>query len=130
MVFRNCMLTLSSLFALLLRISLLCQGQVEGITDSVQLDFFENQTAQAEEGHFQQAQFSFEGLGSLVPSIEIEERSEVESEESPTDFAIGLVASSSESGLLKVCPLFSNKAIRGSLLPLYDIFHSWRIHLN
>ncbi len=130
MVFRNCMLTLSSLFALLLRISLLCQGQVEDITDSVQLDFFENQTAQAEEGHFQQAQLSFEGLGSLVPSIEIEERSEVESEESPTDFAIGLVASSSESGLLKVCPLFSNKAIRGSLLPLYDIFHSWRIHLN
>ncbi len=130
MVFRNCMLTLSSLFALLLRISLLCQGQVEGITDSVQLDFFENQTVQAEEGHFQQAQLSFEGLGSLVPSIEIEERSEVESEESPTDFAIGLVASCSESGILKVCPLFSNKAIRGSLLPLYDIFHSWRIHLN
>jgi hypothetical protein len=124
------MLTLSSLFALLLRISLLCQGQVEDITDSVQLDFFENQTAQAEEGHFQQAQLSFEGLGSLVPSIEIEERSEVESEESPTDFAIGLVASCSESGILKVCPLFSNKAIRGSLLPLYDIFHSWRIHLN
>lgn len=130
MVFRNYMLTLSSLFALLLRISLLCQGQVEGITDSVQLDFFENQTAQAEDGHFQQAQLSFEGLGSLVPSIEIEERSEVESEESPTDFAIGLVASCSESGFLKVCPLFSNKAIRGSLLPLYDIFHSWRIHLN
>ena len=124
------MLTLSSLFALLLRISLLCQGQVEGITDSVQLDFFENQTGQAEEGHFQQAQLSFEGLGSLVPSIEIEERSEVESEESATDFVVGAIASFNERGFLKVCPLFSNKAIRGSLLPLYDFFHSWKIHLS
>ncbi|MBM3427057.1 MAG: hypothetical protein FJX97_08705 [Bacteroidetes bacterium] len=124
------MLILSSLFALLLRISLLCQGQVEGITDSVQLDFFENQTAQAEEGHLQQAQLSIEGLGSLVPSIEIEERSEVESEKSPTDFALSSVASCSGRGFLKVCPLFSNKAIRGSRLPLYDFFHSWKIHLS
>lgn len=124
------MLTLSSLFALLLRISLLCQGQVEGITDSVQLDFFENQTLQAEEGHFQQAQLSFEGLGSLVPSIEIEERSEVESEESALDFTLSSVTSFSEPGFLNVCRLFSNKAIRGSRLPLYDFFHSWKIHLS
>lgn len=124
------MLTLSSLFALLLRISLLCQGQVEGITDSVQLDFFENQTGKAEEGHLQQVQFTFEGLGSLVPSIEIEERSEVESEESAIDFALGSVTPFSERSFLKVCRLFSNKAIRGSRLPLYDFFHSWKIHLS
>ena len=124
------MLTLSRLFALLLRISLLCQGQVEGITDSVQLDFFENQHLTTEKGHLQPAQLSFEGLGSLIPSIEIEERSEVESEESAIDFALGSVTSFSERGFLKVCRLFSNKAIRCSRLPLYDFFHSWKIHLS
>ncbi|MCM0042146.1 MAG: hypothetical protein NBV61_05205 [Algoriphagus sp.] len=124
------MLSLTSLFALLLRLSLLCQGQVEGISVSVQLDFFENQTLQAEEGHLQHAQLSFEGLGSLVPSIEIEERSEVESEESASDFLLGSVASFRESAFLRVCHLFRDKAIRGSHLPLYDFFHAWKIHLS
>jgi hypothetical protein len=124
------MLTLSSLFALLLRVSLLCQGQVEGITDSVQLDFFENTAIQTEEGHIQQPILTFEGLGSLVPTIEIEERSEVESEKTSSDFILGTSASFSQFTFLKVCQLFSNKAIRGSLLPLYDFFHSWKIHLS
>jgi hypothetical protein len=124
------MLTLSSLFALLLRVSLLCQGQVEGITDSVQLDFFENTAIQTEEGHIQQPILTFEGLGSLVPSIEIEERTEVESEKSSSDFILGTSPSFRQFTFLKVCQLFSNKAIRGSLLPLYDFFHSWKIHLS
>ncbi len=124
------MLTLSSLFALLLRISLLCQGQVEGITDSAQLDFFEHKSIQTEEGHLQQALVSFKGLGSLVPTIEIEERTEVESEESATDLVLGTVSSSREFTFRKVFSLFTNKAIRGSRLPLYDFFHSWKIHLS
>lgn len=124
------MLTLSSLFALLLRISLLCQGQVEGITISAQLDFFGQKTIQTEEGHLQQPLVSFEGLGSLVPTIEIEERTEVESEESATDLVLGTVSSSREFTFRKVFSIFTNKAIRGSRLPLYDFFHCWKIHLS
>ena len=97
------MLTLSSLFALLLRVSLLCQGQVEGITDSVQLDFFENTAIQTEEGHIQQPILTFEGLGSLVPSIEIEERTEVESEKTSSDFILGTSPSFRQFTFLKVC---------------------------
>ena len=130
MIFHNRMLTLSSLFALLLRISLLCQGQVEGISDSVQLDFFEQKSIQTEEGYLQQTLVSFEGLGSLVPNIEIEERTEVESEESATDSALDTVPSRGEFTVLKVFTLFTNKAIQGSRLPLYDFFHSWKIHLS
>lgn len=130
MIFRNRMLTISSLFALLLRISLLCQGQVEGLTDSAQLDFFEQKNIQTEEGHLQQALVSFEGLGSLVPTIEIEERTEVESEESAADLVLGFVSSSREFTFCKVFSLVTNKALRVSCLPLYDIFHSWRIHLS
>ncbi len=124
------MLTISSLFALLLRISLLCQGQVEGISDSVQLDFFEQKSIQTEEGYLQQTLVSFEGLGNLVPNIEIEERTEVESEESATDSALDTVPSSGEFTVLKVFTLFTNNAIQGSRLPLYDFFHSWKFHLS
>lgn len=124
------MLILSSLFALLLRISLLCQGQVEGITDSAQLDFFEHKSIQTEEGHLQQALISFEGLGSLVPSIEIEERTEVESEESTTDLIFSTGLSVCEFTSIKVFTSLNNKAIRGSRLPLYDFFHSWKFHLS
>ena len=130
MVFRNCMLTLSSLFALLLRLSLLCQGQVEGISDSVQLDFFENNAIQSSENQFQPSFFSFEGPGSLTPNIEIEERTEVESEDSNSDIAIQVISSLNEIVKNKGGSLFSNKAILGSRLPLYDFFHSWKFHLG
>ena len=130
MVFRNCMLTLSSLFSLLLRLSLLCQGQVEGISDSVQLDFFENNAIQTPENQFQPSFVSFEGQGSLTPNIEIEERAEVESEDSDSEIAIHSISSFKEIVKNKGGSLFTNKAIRGSRLPLYDFFHSWKFHLG
>ena len=124
------MFTLSSLFALLLRLSLLCQGQVEEITDSVQLDFFENNSIQSPENQFQPSFFSFEGPGSLTPNIEIEERTEVESEDSDSDISIQAISNVNAIVKNKGGSLFSNKAIRGSRLPLYDFFHSWKFHLG
>ena len=124
------MLTLSSLFSLLLRLSLLCQGQVEGISDSVQLDFFENNSIQSPENQFQPSFFSFEGPGSLTPNIEIEERTEVESEDSDSEISIQAIPNFDAIVKNKGGSLFSNKAIRGSRLPLYDFFHSWKIHLS
>ncbi len=55
------MLTLSSLFSLLLRLSLLCQGQVEEISDSVQLDFYKSEAIQSLENQVQPSMFRFEG---------------------------------------------------------------------
>lgn len=124
------MVSISSLFAILIRISLLFQGQLEGINDRVHLDFFENQTFQSEQGNLHQPHISFDGIGSLVPSIEIEERSEVESEKSSKDLIFGDLPSIKELSFLKTFSLFTNKAIRGSRLPLYDFLHSWKIHLS
>jgi hypothetical protein len=125
------MLTLSSLFSLLLRLSLLCQGQVEEISDSVQLEFFENHTIQTPENQFQPSFFSFEGPGSLTPNIEIEERTEVESEDSDSEISIQAISKNAIAIVKnKGGSLFRNKAIRGSRLPLYDFFHSWKFHLG
>jgi hypothetical protein len=125
------MLTLSSLFSLLLRLSLLCQGQVEEISDSVQLDFFENHAIQTPENQFQPSFFSFEGPGSLTPNIEIEERTEVESEDSDSEISIQAISKNAIAIVKnKGGSLFRNKAIRGSRLPLYDFFHSWKFHLG
>jgi hypothetical protein len=109
---------------------LLCQGQVEEITDSVQLDFFENNSIQSPENQFQPSFFSFEGPGSLTPNIEIEERTEVESEDSDSEISIQAISNFSAIVKNKSGSLFSNKAIRGSRLPLYDFFHSWKFHLG
>lgn len=130
MIFRNRMLTLSSLFALLLRLSLLCQGQVEEIADSVQLDFFESNAIQSSENQFQPSFVSFEGPGSLTSNIEIEERTEIESEDSDSEASIHSIYTFKKVVKIKSGSLFSNKAIRGSRLPLYDFFHSWKIHLS
>ena len=130
MIFRNQMLTLSSLFALLLRLSLLCQGQVEEIADSVQLDFFESNAIQSPENQFQPSFVSFEGPGSLTSNIEIEERTEIESEDSDSEASIHSIYTFKKIVKIKSGSLFSNKALRGSRLPLYDFFHSWKIHLS
>ena len=130
MIFRNRMLTLSSLFALLLRLSLLFLGQVEEITDSVQFDYFESISIQSSENQFQPAYITFEGQGSLTSTIEIEERAEIESEDSDSEISIQAISNFDAIVKNKGGSLFSNKAIRGSRLPLYDFFHSWKIHLS
>jgi hypothetical protein len=73
---------------------------------------------------------SFNGIGTLVPSIEVEEKVEVESESTT---AVLLLHSSKfvrKDLLAGFFSIFGNKAIRGSLLPLYDFFHTWKIHLS
>ncbi len=124
------MFTLSSLFAILLRLSLLCQGQVDGLSDSVKLFFFESQEIQSDESFVQDYFVSFEGSGSLTSNIEIEERTEVESEDSPFDIYSHSIFPFKEILKSRSGLLFSNKALRGSCLPFYDFFHSWKIHLG
>jgi hypothetical protein len=121
------MLTLSSLFVLLLRLTLFCQGQVEGLSNLGSFIFFETQTVHSEASQLQPILISFESSGSLTATLETEERAEVETEDS--DFSILSVYSFHEFVRNKGGFLFSIKTFRVSRLPLYDIFHSWRIHL-
>jgi hypothetical protein len=70
------------------------------------------------------------GTGTLASNIEVEEKVEVESESTT---AVLLLHSSKfvrKDLLAGFFSIFGNKAIRGSLLPLYDFFHSWKIHLS
>ena len=66
----------------------------------------------------------------LKQTKEILRRAEVESEDSDSEISIHSLYNFKEIVKIKGGSLFSNKAIRGSRLPLYDFFHSWKIHLS
>ena len=126
------MILFSSLFTLLFRLSLLVQGPVEVVSlDWSSLLGVESPVSSSLTGeHLETVHGSFNGIGTLVPSIEVEEKVEVESES--TTAVLLLHSSKFVKKDLLACflSLFGNKAIRGSLLPLYDFFHSWKIHLS
>lgn len=126
------MIFISSLFTLLFRLSLLVQGPIEEVSLdwssilTVESPVFSSLTGE----HLAPVHGSINGIGTLVPSIEVEEKVEVESESTTT---ILLLQSSNfvrKDLLAGFFSIFGNKAIRGSLLPLYDFFHTWKIHLS
>ena len=126
------MILVSSLFTLLLRLSLLVQGPVEEVSlDWSSLLDVESPASSSLTGEYlAHVHGSFNGIGTLVPSIEIEEKVEVESEGTT---AVLLFHSSKvvrKNLLSGFVTIFGTKAIRGSLLPLYDFFHSWKFHLS
>jgi hypothetical protein len=126
------MILITSLFTLLLRLSLLGQGPVEEVPlDWPSILAAELPVSPSINGeHLEPIHGSFNGIGTIVPSIEVEEKVEVESE-STTSFLLlhssKFVRKEQLAGFLSI---FGNKAIRGSLLPLYDFFHTWKIHLS
>jgi hypothetical protein len=125
------MFLISSLFVLLFRISMAFHGQVEVLADAVQQEFFASQgTQETAEQQIRNASGSFSSSGSLAPGIEIEEKVEVESEESAGDLHQFTFAFDYQASKAVATALYSNKAIRGSSLPLYDFFHSWKFHLS
>ena len=76
------MILFSSLFTLLLRLSLLVQGPVEEVSlDWSSILTVESPVSSSLTGeHLAPGHGSFNGIGTLVPSIEVEEKVEVESE--------------------------------------------------
>jgi hypothetical protein len=126
------MILISSLFTLLLRLSLMVQGPVEEVSlDWSALLAVESPVSSSLAGeHLAPVYGSFNGIGTLVPSIEVEEKVEVESES--TEAALLLHSSKfvRKDLLGSFLSIFGTKAIRGSLLPLYDFFHSWKFHLS
>ena len=126
------MILFSSLFTLLFRLSLLVQGPVEEVSlDWSSLLGVESPVSSSLTGeHLETVHGSFNGIGTLVPSIEVEEKVEVESESTPSFLLLHSSKFVRKDLLAGFLSLFGNKAIRGSLLPLYDFFHSWKIHLS
>jgi hypothetical protein len=126
------MILISSLFTFLLRLTLLVQGSGENATlDWTSLLAVESPGSSSFTGeHFSAVHGSFNGIGTLVPSIEVEEKVEVESESPTTVILLHSSKFVRKDLLAGFFSIFGNKAIRGSLLPLYDFFHSWKIHLS
>jgi hypothetical protein len=125
------MFVVSSLFVILLRISMAFQGQVEVLADAVHQDFFASQGIQeSAEQEVRHASVGFTATGSLVPTIEIEEKVEVEAEESGGNWYLHTFSFDQKASISGIVALYGNKALRGSRLPLYDFFHSWKIHLS
>ena len=125
------MFLISSLFVLLFRISVAFQGQVEVLGNAVQQEFFASQeTQETPEQQIRHASGGVTATGSLIPTIEIEEKVEVEAEESAENwhqFAFSLDRKASKA---VATALYCNKAIRGNHLPLYDVYHAWKFHLS
>jgi len=125
------MFLISSLFVLLFRILMAFHGQVEVLADAVQQEFFASQgTQETAEQQIRNTSGGFASTGSLVPTIEIEEKVEVEAEESAGDWHQFTFAFDRQASIAVATALYGNKAIRGSRLPLYDFFHSWKTHLS
>ncbi|MEY2705182.1 MAG: hypothetical protein RL407_1244 [Bacteroidota bacterium] len=121
----------TTLFLLLFKISLAFQGQLSLFSEVLQSNIQQITTAQ---GEGEQAVHSFsktvDHAASILPTIELEERSEIEPDEASNylDFqSFGVVQKNCNKGLSYI---FGTKAIRGSRLPLYDFFHSWKFHLS
>jgi hypothetical protein len=126
------MISITSLFTLLLRLSLLVQGPVEEVSlDWSSLLTVESPVSSSLNGeHLAPVHGSINGIGTLVPSIEVEEKVEVESESTPSFLLLHSSKFIRKDLLAGFFSIFGTKAIRGSLLPLYDFFHTWKIHLS
>lgn len=126
------MILVTSLFTLLLRLAVVVQGSGENVT----LDWSSHLAAGLPVSssltgeHIEAVHGSFNGIGTLVPSIEVEEKVEVESESTTTVVLLHATKFLPKNLLAGFLSIFGNKAIRGSLLPLYDFFHSWKFHLS
>jgi hypothetical protein len=125
------MISTLGLITLLLRLSLAIQGQIGMIEDLVhQNELFSCTNERPDKEYLSNDADGFYGNISLIRKLEKEERVEVEGEGFPNfsteisfDYHVKSLLISSGAG-------FCTKPIRGSLLPLYDIFHSWKIHLS
>ena len=125
------MISILSLITLFLKLSLAIQGQL-GVASEVlgsdQTIHCANKRSQQEILYADSDWFS--GNVTLARKLEKEERVEVEGE-----ISLGISCSCSPrllelAGGLDSHPTYGNKALRGSLPPLYDFFQSWKIHLS
>ncbi|MFM7629528.1 MAG: hypothetical protein ACKO44_08415 [Algoriphagus sp.] len=122
---------LSGLFLLLFKVSLVFQGQIDLLAKTAQENIQEISSAH---GEGKEAVHSFssaiEQAASVLPTAEVEERTEVESNDTSHYLNIHRLESEEKGNTKRLSLIFGTKAQRGSLLPLYDFFHSWKFHLS
>ncbi|RIW14538.1 hypothetical protein D0X99_13360 [Algoriphagus lacus] len=125
------MISILGLITLFLRLSLAIQGQVVELSD---LAITENKIQCAEHSPSQEIIYSesnwLSGNISLARKLEKEERVEIEGESFLGYLDLVSFSFPEKVSILISNSVFGNKAIRGSLPPLYDFFHSWKIHLS
>jgi Fe-S oxidoreductase len=121
---------LSGLFLLLFKISLIFQGQVDLFTETVQENIKGISSAHGEgKEAVHSIASAIEQIASILPTVEVEERSEVESDDTSHHLSIHRLEREEKGKAKRLSLIFGTKALRGSLLPLYDFFHSWKFHL-
>lgn len=125
------MISILNLITLFLRLSLALQGQVAefselGISPKVIHcnELSGHQVFISEDSNW------LYGNISLTRKLEKEERLEVEGESFIEFSDLFSFSFSEQVSILGSNPTFGNKAIRGSLPPLYDFFQSWKIYLS
>ncbi len=126
------MIFISSLFTLLLRLFLSVQGSGEVVSlDWSTLIALETPVSTSIAGEqLKQPHDSIQGIEALFSSIEVEEKEEVEPESNSEDLLLHSYKFIQKNLLSGFLTIFGNKAIRGSSLPLYDFYHTWKIHLS
>lgn len=125
------MISILSLITLFLRLSLAIQGGLgmHSVQDQSGDQLHCQSNSPTQESLYSDPNW-FEGNISLARKLENEERVEAEADsflDFYTDLALNPYSIAHE---LVPNSEFGTKAIRGSLPPLYDIFHSWKIHLS
>lgn len=125
------MISLLGLITLFLRLSLAIQGQVIGLSDFAAA----SEKIQCSEHSASKEIVSSDpsqGFGnvSLARKLEKEEKVEVEGEGFIEYSSYISFSFAGQISILDSNPAFGNKAIRGSLPPLYDFHQSWKIHLS
>jgi len=125
------MISFLSLIPLFFRLTLAIQGGlgVYSVHDQSGVQLHCQSNSPTQESLYSDPNW-FEGNISLARKLENEERVEAESDsflDFQSDLSLDFLSTAHE---LVPNSEFSTKAIRGSLPPLYDIFHSWKIHLS
>ncbi len=124
------MVSLIGLITLFLRLTLVIQSQVVEVLPSEPSVSHACIALTSPVGHISSSDGSFTNNISLIRKLETEEKQELEGDNllfNGNYFNFRFFENASEAGLN---PIFGNKAIRGSLPPLYDLFHSWKTHLS
>jgi hypothetical protein len=124
------MVSLIGLITLFLRLTLAIQSQMVEVVPSEPSNKNECIALTSPVGHITSSEGSFTNNISLIRKLETEEKQEVEGDNLlliVDYFNLRFFENASRVGLNS---FFGNKALRGSLPPLYDLFHSWKIHLS
>lgn len=124
------MISLIGLITLFLRLTLVLQSQVAEVLPVDQSVNQECVNYSSQDGFVATSEGVFANNVSLIRKLETEEKQEVEDGNLlfyVDDFNFRFLDEASKAD---TNPIFGNKALRGSLPPLYDLFHSWKIHLS